>query len=197
MRLIADVFRAVLMELDKWESPTFSIKDFNHFYNRAQEELRLTLLPKGEVDAETHSLLAFLRTSQMLEASEGFAVVEDMFIQVVYINGIIAEYLPPHREDYIQKNIYLRPRADKPYYQLQDNGVLGIGPAAIETIRVKGILPVPEVFLSKDPELQVHPVSPLGFTRECVKLCVKLFLENIESQRYQTSLNEEFIRKQN
>ena len=30
-----DAYRDVLRELDKYESPTFTINDFNYFYNKA------------------------------------------------------------------------------------------------------------------------------------------------------------------
>lgn len=72
-----DAYRDVLRELDKYEAPTFTIKDFNYFYNKAISQyidtnyLRVDLILKDSED-----LSSFVSLNTVLDAPDANGIVE-------------------------------------------------------------------------------------------------------------------------
>lgn len=67
-----DAYRDVLKELDKFESPTFSLKDFNYFYNKAISQYvdvnyrQLDLMVKDTQDLSSFTSPSYLATVSSL-----------------------------------------------------------------------------------------------------------------------------------
>jgi hypothetical protein len=72
-----DAYRDVLRELDKYESPSFTIKDFNYFYNKAISQyidsnyLRVDLILKDSED-----LASFVSLNSELDVPDENGIVE-------------------------------------------------------------------------------------------------------------------------
>jgi len=72
-----DAYRDILRELDKYESPTFTIKDFNYFYNKAISQYidtnysRIDLILKDSED-----LASFVSLNTVLDTPDANGIVE-------------------------------------------------------------------------------------------------------------------------
>ena len=208
-----DLYRAVHTELDKYESPTMSVGDFNYFFNSAIEEYlsnnySLFDIRQKELDdiqvlikrvnltlddpATSADLPSDYRT--FLELSLGLV---DANPRCNTPQGFTdtAKKLEADKLGYIRNNAYLKPNRYNSYYTIRANKIqllvgdnITVSSAILEYIRK----PV-AVYLDPNRETPTDVGSefPDYVDRELIKLCRRIFLENIESPRYQTQVLEQ------
>lgn len=110
-----------------------------------------------------------------------------------------------NRRGYQEENAYQRPSEDYPQYRVSNEKIkVLLGPnftpvsAKLMYVRVPAL-----VYLNPDSSVDFNnPVNnsvlefPDYVCKELIRWCVRIFLENIESERYKTQLAEQQIRKE-
>lgn len=218
-------YRDVLHELDKASTPTFEPEQFNHFFNFAIDEYiannyaRYPLIQK-----DTDDIRVLLKTTTPITITSSSADLPDDYRHIlrVYVNGTFIAKVGKHaaastklfknverrlsnEEGYREDNAFLRASHKSPYYELEGSKVkfdLGSN-VTCNTAIIQYITTPPIIHLSENPgdDLSAEQNNttinyPIHVYRELVNLCARKYLENIESVRYQTKLNEERIRVQ-
>ena len=219
-----DAYRNWLRELDKFESPTAQLLDFNYWWNSATDEYiannyatfdvnqktlddiseilvldeELTFVT-NEVDLpEKYRHILGLETElKFLEALDGNAVDSTVIVN--------PKRLKTNQKGFRINNAYQQPSYKESYFQIA-KGKLKIlcGSKNEATTGKIDYLEIPEtVYLNPDKSVDFNdPLNntllqfPSHVNFEIVKHCRKIFLENIESPRYQTSLQEQALRRE-
>ena len=108
------------------------------------------------------------------------------------------------RKGYVQSNAYQQASVDYAHYQLdKDTLYVYVDKAIVQSGKMDYLETPADVYLNPDKTVDYNdPVNnstlqfPDHVCYEIVKVCKRIFIENIESQRYGTSVQEEQIRKQ-
>lgn len=218
---VLDIYRNLLRELDKFESPTFTVKDFNYFYNLAisryitenygnfdviQKDLddiralivfnrTLTIdatddIPKASLPAKYRHCLSVKATLKFTENTLDNNKDDSI---VVYPKRLIT-----NRKGYVEKNAYQEPSSDYTMYQIDDKDIhiLTDSKVSLSSLSMDFIENPTEIDLADDGS-SGNDASQFSeyVDYEIIKICRMIFLENIESPRYQTSLNDSQINK--
>lgn len=219
-----EAYRGLLRELDKWESPTFTVGDFNYFYDSAKDEyiannyaifdVKQKSLDDISAIVKLEEPLTFIsnevnvpikyRHILSLELMLKFVVAVDGYA----VNDTIKVYpkrMRTNRKGFSAKNAYQQESYSEPYFQIA-KGKLKIlcgNEVTVTTGKIDYIEIPDKVYLNPDKSVDFSDPqnnTPLQFPEyvnvEIVKHCALLFLENIQSQRYQTSLNQSVLRKE-
>lgn len=210
MMTSAELYRNVLRELDKYESPTFDVQDFNYFFNSAIEEyisinyskfdmkqkelddIR-TLVKREQVTVTNSSIVLPEDYRHLLEISLNLTFTNPRCNEVIsYVQT--AKKIEADKLGYIRENSYLAPNRYNSYYTIRGNNViLSIGNNITVTSAVLEYLRIPTAVVF-DPVVSANNVNsefPLHVDYELIKLCRRIFLENTESSRYQSQLVEQ------
>jgi len=211
-----DAYKNLLRELDKYESPTFSVKDFNYFFNVAISEYitgnysDFDVIQKDLDDikdlVEYGTLLTFNGVSAPLPTDYRHclgieATIEFIEDTIDYGAGdtlkIHPQRMQTNRKGYADENAYQQPSYLYPTYMMSGNSVLiRAGESVTITTGTIDYIINPDV-VALDPTGIVE--SELQFSEyvclEIIKVCRQIFLENIESPRYRTSLQENELNK--
>lgn len=220
-------YRSTLKELDKHESPTFSVSDFNWFFPEAVDEYVTKNYGQGDVlEKELDDISKVIMDDVVLTQDGGdptiFAKPTD-YRHVLYLNvtaKAVADYRKwkkndqetfvirrqrTNRRGYQEDNAYEQPSEDYPQFRVSNEKIkVLIGPnftplsARLMYIRVPAT-----VYLNPNPASDFNnPANnsviefPEYVAKEIVRWCARIFLENIESQRYRTVITEQQIRKE-
>lgn len=213
-------------DLDKHESPTFTVNAFNYFFPMAIDEFvaetyksfdlrqkdlddlrAITVLnhpltftnSKCSLPNEYRHLLHLEATLKITKESKDHDVDD---IVVVY-----PKRLKTNQKGYAQENSYQRYSVNSSYFQVdKDSLYILAGDGAEVQSGIMDYLEVPKtVYLNPDSGSDFNAEEnnttiqfPNTVVREIIKVCKRIFLENIESQRYPSTLQgEEQIRKIN
>jgi hypothetical protein len=214
-----DAFIGVQHELDKFASPSFEVEQFNYFINSylndyiVENYARYPLLQKDVDD-----IRSIVKTSTPLALIAGkVALPEDYrhmlkvhvhgkFTVAVGMNALNSETdfknverRLSNEQGYREDNYYLTASHKSPYYELEGNDlIVDLGPSVLAmTATINYITTPATIFLSPNPadNLNIEGNNttipfPLHVYHELVKGCARLFLENIESRRYPTKVQE-------
>jgi len=139
-----EAYRKLLIELDKYESPSFSIRDFNHFWNSAVQEFVSKKLAVGpDVIQYDHDDLSVLLSdpTPLVFGSGAKAPLPSTYqnmlgmeivlrytkaVGVHKVNDQITTYPKKqrsNREGFIKKNAYQEAYEEDSWYNLRGNNV--------------------------------------------------------------------------
>lgn len=140
-----DAYRDVLKELDKFESPTFSLKDFNYFYNKAISQYvdnnyrQLDLMVKDSEDLSSFispSYLATVSSVGVITLPSDFRHILSLKISVrfktnigKYKSGQTYDFWPERmksgQKGFRYRSAYGKPNYRRYYYEV-NNGTIKI-----------------------------------------------------------------------
>lgn len=219
----SDIYVKVLRELDKYESPSFNVKDFEYFFNDAVNiYVSNHLLNADVLQKDSDDIDYFITWDEKLTQDPTNKSKFALPVTYRHVWGVKAEFeflsdfgkykgrttttdgdkiiLYPKRrrttrEGYQEKNAYHKPSLDYPYYKVEGGSIY---------IDAGLLLEPSDMWLDyvKIPaEYTVSPTDsvvsiPDHVIRELVKLTARRFAENIESPRYGSMLQEEQLRKE-
>jgi len=221
-----DAFREVSHELDKFASPTFEVTQFNYFFNVAIDDYiannyaRYPLVQKDVDDIRV--LLKTTDPALTITAKKADLPVDYRHMLRVHVNATFiakagkyaanstklfknVERRFSNEEGYREENAYLKASHKSPYYELEGSKIVfDLGSNMTPTTAIiQYIMTPPVIYLSPNPADDFSQEDknttinyPSHVCRELITLCARKFLENIESPRYQTKLNEERLRAQ-
>lgn len=149
-----DAYRDVLRELDKYESPTFTINDFNYFYNKAISQfvdsnyMRLDLLMKDSEDLAPFTSLNVARTinsSGLMDLPTDFRHLLSLKIRVRfkvnrgrYRQGSTYEFWAERaksgQKGFRHKSAYGKPNFRRYYYEITSVGSGGTQQASLKIL---------------------------------------------------------------
>lgn len=219
-----DAYKNELRELDKFESPTFTVGDFNYFWNSTTDQYIATNVAGFDIDQKSlDDLRAIVNLGDALIFTSGTAPLPDKYRHVLGMEvtlKFIEDYdgykkddllvktvkrMRTNRKGFAKSNAFQRPSYKSVYYQISKENIQILAGTKVEVISgTLDYIETPEkVYLNPDKTSNYSdPVNntPLQFPDhvnfELVKLCRRIFLENIESQRYQSTLQEEALRQE-
>ena len=221
-----DAYRDVTHELDKFNTPTFEPEQFNHFFNFAIDEYvanNYARYPLVQKDTDDIRVLIKSTPSPLAITNKRATLPEDYrHILRVQLAGTFnkkvgrfesgdaftskkVERRFSNEEGYREDNAYLRASHKSPYFELEGSEIVfDCGPDInLSTTILQYVKVPPTIFLtsdsSQDLSQEIYNTTidyPSHVYKELVNLCARKFLENIESVRYQTKLNEERLRAQ-
>jgi hypothetical protein len=215
---ILEVYRGILKELDKTESPSFSADDFDYWFNSTLDLYLSGSLPMGEVlqkgadrmdyfvaygkplnqDATDKSL--FKITGLTPPYRHVWSVVTTFKWLVTFGKHAkdSASVLYPkrrrsNRKGYQESNAYQSPSYRYPLYELYNDDtdrylrVLAGSMLEAQAVKLDYVKEFATFSLASSGD--EFPV-PDYMAREIIRLTARQFLENIESPRYMTQLQE-------
>ena len=218
-----DAYRNLLRELDKFESPTFTVGDFNYFYNSATS--RYITDNYGEFDVfqkDLDDIRAIVTYGEPLEFNGETAPLPSDYRHLLSleVEGNVTEELRDYskgdkvklypkrletnRKGYVADNAYQNASVHYPAYQIDGKNIYVYAGNGVELGDGKlDYIKIPEtVYLNPDKNVDLNdPVNnsilqfPDYVNLEIIKLCRQIFLENIQSPRWQTSMQENQLSK--
>lgn len=219
-----DAYRAEKRELDKFESPTFTVGDFNHFWNSTTDEYIALNYATLDVNQKTlDDVQSILILGEPLTMTNGIGDLPVKYrhmlgLEVVLkftekIDGIAVDTertvypkrMRTNRSGFAKPNAYQKPSYKNPYFQITKGKIHVLNGVGTSVVSAKiDYLEKPEVvYLNPDSSSDYNdPINntvlqfPDHVNFELIKHCRRIFLENIESPRYQSSLQEQMLRKE-
>ena len=218
-----NTYKNVLRELDKWEAPTFTIRNFNYFFpSSIREYITENYVEFDVVQKDLDDLRAILVLDHSLAFVDNKAPLPDEYQHMLHLevslkvteetkdydaDEIVTAFpkrLKTGRKGYVQKNAYQQQSVNYSHYQIdKDSLYVYSGTSEVQSGKMD-YLQIPEdVYLN--PDKTVDYTDPLNNTVlqfpdhvifEIIKKCRQIFLENIESPRYSSTLQENQLRKQ-
>jgi hypothetical protein len=216
-------YKNLLRELDKFESPTFTISDFNYFFNNSISKYITDNYGDFDViQKDLDDIKAILHYNETLTWNLNIASLPDdyrhalgvrlilKFVKETVDNNIgdeITVYpkrLTTNRKGYSRQNAYQNADNDYFTYQIAGNNLIADIGDNVEI--VEGSIdyigtPTP-VYLNPDKTVDYTDPgnnTPIQFddyvTLEIITACRRMILENIESPRYQTTAAETELNK--
>jgi len=217
-------YRDTQRELDKFESPTFTVGDFNYFYPSSIDEYITNNYAVFDVTQKSlDDISAIVALGASLTFTNNEASLPDKYRHILYLETelkfledvdgyakdstlvVKPQRLRTNRKGFVSKNAYQQPSYKQPYFQIAKGVITLLANDKVEFTTGKiDFIEIPEnVYLNPDPASDhTNPLNntPLQFPQhvnfEIVKHCRKIFLENIESPRYQSSLQESTLRQE-
>lgn len=215
-----DAYTMLLAELDKYESPSFRVEDFTYFFNSALHEYVSNHLGTADVlQKDSDDMDPFIKWSVPLEQDpeikEKFALPADyrhvwgMKTTFKFLVGwgpfakddTVTLYLKrqrSNREGFQKGNAYQRPSFKYPLYKVEGTNVMVYAGDKLEAVSTEldYVHDWPDIGLTEDLVTNDTLFFPGYVAREVVKLTRRLFLENVESGRYNSQLQEQSLRKE-
>jgi len=221
-----DAYKGTLKELDKHESPTFSIGDFNYFFNKTVEkyitENYKDLDPVQKDIDDIRSVLVFDK-DLVFETNATKAILPEKYRHILYLEltckfkvdagkykkDAIHTFTEVRREKSSQrgtKNAYRKTSYIRPYYKMDelyiytiiDSDVLTLQSAKMDYIKVHT-----DVYLSPTKDADYSSADnnttiafPNYVVTEMINLCKIMFLENTENPRFQSSIVENQVKSE-
>ncbi len=215
-----DAYRDLKRELDKHESPTFNVKDFNYFFNSGIDNwVAKNYASFPVVQKELDDIRAIIK-SQSIAFSSNEATIPADYRHLLNLRVVVKflvdagkykkdnqitiypQRLKSGSEGYVKNNAFHRPSYKVPYYYMVgdklrlDMGTqIEVVSATLDYIKKPATVYLNPTASDFTPEVDNTTIEfPDHVYYELVKECKRIFLENIESQRYQSTLNEEQMR---
>ncbi len=215
-----DAYRSVLKELDKHESPTFNVDDFNWFFNESIDQYISKNYGLGDIfqkDLDDISAIVKDDVALVQESDKSLFAKPTDYRHLLYLK-VTAKALSTFRKwtvnqqqdfvirrqrfsrrGYQEENAYEQPSEDYPQYRVSNEKLKILIGSRFEPVSAKimYICTASVVYLNPDSSSNYNLEennSTLEFPdyvcKEIIRWCSRLFLENIESPRYQTSVME-------
>lgn len=220
-----DTYKNLLRELDKWESATFTVNDFNYFYPSAiQEYITENYLPFDVRQKELDDIRAIVVLNHPLSSfTDGVTSLPEKYRHMLHLEVVLkvlqneGDYLKDdivtvfpkrlktNQKGFAQENSYQNPSIDYSHFQVDKDSIYILAGSNVEIQSAKmDYLEEPAlVYLNPDTTVDYNLEAnnttmqfPDYVIFEINKVCKRIFLENFESQRYASSLQEEQLRKQ-
>lgn len=219
-----EAHRNLLRELDKFEAPTFTVKDFNYFFpSSIREYITENYVEFDVVQKDLDDLRAILAIGHPLTFTNGIAPLPGEYQHMLNLEVILKvkedsrdhkaddtvtvypKRLKTARKGFVQENSYQQESIEYSHYQMdKSNLYVYSGSNSTALTGAMDYLKIPElVYLNPDTSVDYNdPVNntvlqfPDHVNYEIIKKCRQIFLENIESQRYASTLQENQLRKQ-
>ena len=253
MRLSSELYKGVLEELDKYNSPSFPLSSFYYFMNKSRleycnEKYKLTEVTQQITDdiqvikrsIVTSSNTINLVTSNLINAAPALTVdisaIDGTTPFTNNLNAITAynnfnnyfhatlgkltyTFTAPYKcygigdvltfpvkkitddkEGFILESHYFKPKWDRPYFKIENNivtllnGNVGSLPPATMQFQFNYLKHPKIIVLGTDASGNIYSGWDIlsefvdYVDNECIKICVKLFLENIEQKRLNTNI---------
>lgn len=222
MKTALDAYRDLKRELDKNESPSFSIRDFNYVINsgidgyvgkvysaypviqKSLDELRAVTKTNITIvfTANQATLHADYRHMLNLRVNVKFLVADGRYAKDQVIE-VYPEREQSGMEGFNQNNAFHRASYKTPYYNIiGDTIILKLGDKVTVDSASYDYVRIPDtIYLNPDrssnytlPENNTEIDFPLHSYYQIIKETRRIVLENIESPRYQSTLQEQQIR---
>lgn len=214
MRNVLDIYKGVLRELDKFNSPSFETEDFNYFYNKARLErcnLRYQLFDTKQQLSDDLRTLVVHRKYTKAEMVNDYALLPQDYYHLLGVNiilgykltegcnqggtnySITCKRLTADNYGFIQNRRYYKPSSKRPYFKQEGNSLIiergsdsniEIVEADMEYLKYPKTLTLNSDFTTT-PTNDTSEFSDY-IDNEDIKLCVSLFLENVEQRRLQS-----------
>lgn len=225
MKDALEAYRALLKQLDKHGTPTFTVLDFNHHYNSAIDEY--LSVNYGEFDVIQKSvddIRAVVNLGKSLSFTNNTAPLPDEYRHILHLEVVLkfledvdsykkdteitvrkVQRLRTNRKGFVFENAFQEPSHQRVYFQIgKDDLHIYAGDKVEATTGKIDYIEIPEtIYLNpdksvdfSDPENNTLLQFPKHVNFEIVKVCKRIFLENIESPRYQSSLQEQALRRE-
>lgn len=220
-----DAYRGILAELDKDASPSFSVANFNWWFNEAIDEYITENYGSGDVmqkDLDDISVIMMDDVALTQDTDKTLFLKPADYMHLSTMT-VIAKALSTYRRwtlnqqetfnikrqrtarrGFQEDNAYQRPSEDYPMYRVSNEKLkILIGPN-FEPVSAKlSYLRKPvTIYLNPDSSTHSNPVNntPLEFpdyaNKEMIRWCARIVLEAIESRRYPTALQEQQLRNE-
>jgi hypothetical protein len=222
MKKALDLYRDTLIELDKHESPSFEIEDFNYISNSAlnfyvnENYIKFDVVQKDVDDIRSivtlDQNLNFIANKANLP--ENYRHILNLDIQVKTLKNLglykkdevftlnRVQKLPSASKGYNQDNAYFIPSFKRPFYQISKNSIVikagndvTVQSGKLDYIEIPGL-----IYLNPDKQSNYTLNEnnslidfPIHVYYELIKIVTRMFLENTESPRYQTSMSEKQV----
>lgn len=217
MKNALEAYRALLIELDKYESPTFTVGDFNHFYNSAIDEYIVKNYIDFDLTQKSLDDIRVLLETQDLTFTDNKVDLEEDYRHVITLESVLEfsedvrgykkgdkittypKRLKTNQKGFRSKNAYLQPSYFEPYFQITGSQLTILAGDSVSGVsgKLEYIKNADTVYLNPDKSADFSKSEnnsllefPLHVNYEILKICRRMFLENIESPRYQTNLYE-------
>lgn len=222
-----NAYRDVKRELDKFESPTFNVGDFNYFFNSAIENVVLAKYKMFPLVQKVVDDLRVLVIQTPLTVSNLEAVLPADYRHLLslkiqlkftvakgpYTAGEVIQVYPQRelsgKQGYNAENAYHSPSYKNPYFttygskiQLNVGSGVVLEPVASTNAWLEYLKKPAVVYLNPNPaaDLNIEDNNstiefPEHIYQEIVRECSRVFLENIESQRYMSATQEKQIQQ--
>lgn len=220
----SDIYKGLLKELDKFESASFSISDFNYFINSVIDEYVTDNYAKLDVIQKDLDDIQVLIKNQAFTQSGTTLVLPGDYRHILGVE-VVVQFIKNDRENktgntiilypsrfrtnkkgYDNNNAYHQPSYKRPFYQIKGSRLeLLLGDKVTPTsIDLEYIKKPAKVYLN--PQISTANMEseadnttlefPDYVCMEIIKHCKRVFLENIESGRYQSTLQEQKLRNE-
>jgi len=224
MTTTLDAYKAFLREIDKHESPSCNVGTFVYHFNSAIEERTSIDYATMDVNQKTlDDLRAILVLDEPLGFTNGEADLPEKYRHMLGMEAVLKftvamdgiaintertvypKRMRTNRTGFAKPNAYHKPSYKNPYFQITKDKIQvlnGIG-TSVESGKID-YLETPET-MYLNPDTTVDYTDPSNNTLlqfpdhvnfEIIKHCRRVFLENIESPRYQSSLQESILRRE-
>ena len=215
-----DAYVMLLRELDKYESPSFRVSDFQYFFNSGINEYISNHLTDADVlQKDSDDIDSFITWNESLtqdNTDKSKFTLPSLYRHVwsvkVTVKWLVAwgkykvddeiTIYPKRRrstrEGFQEKNAYHKPDTEYPTYKIEGGFIYILAGDKVEPLTVRlDYIPQPtDIGLTEDLVTNDDIPFPDYVLREIVKLTRRIFLENIESGRYSSTLQEEQLRNE-
>jgi len=221
-----DTYRYVLKELDKFESPTFNVDDFNYFFNSAIDAYITKNFEQGDIfEKELDDISVIVRDGYSATRASDHTLFSkpDDYRHMLYGSATVevnSDYRKWKRGDsvtfvlkrqrtnrrgYQEENAYEQPSEEYSQYRVSNEYIkVLVGPNFDPLSLIM-------MYIAKPNVVYLNPNSGADFNnpannsviqfpdyvaKEIIKWCARMFLENIESPRYRSAVSEQQIRQE-
>ena len=217
-----DAYKGLLKELDKHESPTFSVGDFNYFFNKSvQKYITENYKDLDPVQKDVDDIRSVLKFDEPLVFENGKVSLPEKYQHILYIEFTCKfkvdagkykketshTFTEVRREKSSQRginNAYRRTSFLRPYYKMDeiniyaiiDTDILELESGKIDYIKVHA-----DVYLNPDKSVDYNSADnnttinfPNYVVTEIINVCKVMFLENTENPRFQSSVMENQVK---
>lgn len=228
-----DIYRDILRELDKYGSPTFTIRDFNYFVNSAVSEyinenyVKLDVRQKDSDDMRYFLITNSTQTvnsSGLMQLPGNYRHVLDVQVNAKFLKDvgrfkkdqvatIPVERMKSSQKGFRNRNSFGKPSFNRFYFDITGTSMQVYFDSSAVTFtgsnnaKIDYVIQPSDIYLNPDKtsdynnsanntSLVFSPTTTNQIYFEVVKKTRDLFLENIESPRLQTAIQQSIARKE-
>ena len=210
---VIEAYQYFLTKIDKQEIPTLELQDFNYWMKEAELEYKKLKYAEFETKQKRTDDLQFavVESGELNVVNKQVALPDDyMFLLLCKVKLIdstcnttktkVCKKMTADLKGYAESNYYWRPSAKNPYYQIMGDKVYFLVGDDPNVTVSKAILE----YVKNTNSFYINPnnindvINPSFSEYVCIEIlniAVRLYLENIESPRYQSALQEMQLKK--
>lgn len=217
-----DAYKNLLKELDKHESPSFTIGDFNYFFNKSvQDYITENYKDIDPVQKDIDDIRSVLVFDAPLDFTDRKVGLPELYRHILYLEltckfkidagkykkDTTHTFTEVRREKSSQRgtrNAYRKISFLRPYYKIDidslyaiiDTTVLELKSGKMDFIKVHETVYLnPDKSSDYDSDPNNTPINfPDYVISEIIDVCKLMFLENTENQRFQSSIIENQVK---